>query len=207
MQIEEEKPSTPTWSYAIRFALGCARVSGWKKAFKCENLIMQFQAQLVIQKNRRYVIIKQTRQDIVQLLQNDNFDSAFARVEQLYKDSCLLTAYDLIDNFCECIITNMSHISKCSCIHNLPANVAVAISSLTYAASRCGELSLLHVIRNLFRERYGREFDITNVELFAGNYVDTPLRKNLGNYSVPEDQKLMLLHEIAQDNFNNHRFI
>lgn len=78
----------------------------------------------------------------------------------------------------------------------------MAIASLTYASSRCGELPLLHLIRNLFRERYGREFDITNVELFAGNYVDLPLRKNLSNYSVLEDEKLMLLNEIAHENFN-----
>lgn len=78
----------------------------------------------------------------------------------------------------------------------------MAIASLTYASSRCGELSLLHLIRNLFRERYGRDFDITNVELFAGNYVDLPLRKNLSNYSVLEDEKLMLLNEIAHENFN-----
>lgn len=78
----------------------------------------------------------------------------------------------------------------------------MAIASLTYASSRCGELSLLHLIRNLFRERYGREFDITNVELFAGNYVDLPLRKNLSIYSVPEDEKLMLLNDIALENFN-----
>lgn len=84
----------------------------------------------------------------------------------------------------------------------MPINVVVAIASLTYASSRCGELSLLHLIRNLFRERYGREFDITNVELFAGNYVDLPLRKNLSNYSVLEDEKLMLLNEIAHENFN-----
>uniref|UniRef100_I1LT17 IST1-like protein n=1 Tax=Glycine max TaxID=3847 RepID=I1LT17_SOYBN len=199
MQIEKKKPSRPMWSYAIRDALACVGVSGWKKAFKCENLIMQFQAQLNIQKNRRRVIIVQSRADIAQLLEIDKLESAFSR---LCKDTCLLTAYDLIDNFCECLITNMSFISKCSSVHNLPINVVVAIASLTYASSRCGELSLLHLIRNLFRERYGREFDITNVELFAGNYVDLPLRKNLSNYSVLEDEKLMLLNEIAHENFN-----
>ncbi|RDX82469.1 IST1-like protein, partial [Mucuna pruriens] len=161
---------------------------------------MQLQTQqLIIQKNRRHVVIKQTRSDIAQLLQIDNFESAFTRVERLYKDTSLLIAYDLIDNFCECIITNMSFISKCSSIHNLPTDVAVAIASLIYAASRCGELSLLPPIRNLFRERYGREFDIANVELFAGNYVDLQLRKNLSICSVAQDEKIMLLNEIAQD--------
>ncbi|XP_029125890.1 uncharacterized protein LOC109792078 isoform X1 [Cajanus cajan] len=87
---------------------------------------------------------------------------------------------------------------KC-CIHNLPTKVAVAVASLTYASSRCGELSLLHLIRNLFRERYGRDFDITNVELFAGNYVNLELRKNLSIYSVSDDEKLMLLHGIIQE--------
>ncbi|KAK7405214.1 hypothetical protein VNO78_06413 [Psophocarpus tetragonolobus] len=167
-----------------------------------ENLILQFQAQLINQKNRKRVIIKQSRADIAQLLQMDKLENAFARVDQLYKDTCVLAAYSLINNFCECIITNMSHINKCSSIHNLPTNVVVAIASVTYAASRCGELSLLHRTRNLLRERYGREFDIINVELFAGNYVDLELRKNLSFCSVPENEKLLLLNEIAQEHFN-----
>uniref|UniRef100_A0A0R0JLB9 Uncharacterized protein n=3 Tax=Glycine subgen. Soja TaxID=1462606 RepID=A0A0R0JLB9_SOYBN len=198
MQIEKKKPSRPMWSYAIRYAL----LVSITLQLCSENLIMQFQAQLIIQKNRRHVIINQSREDIVQLLQIDKLEGAFSRVDQLYKDTCLLTAYDLIDNFCECIISNMSFISKCSSVHNLSTNVVVAIASLTYASSRCGELPLLHLIRNLFRERYGRDFDITNVELFAGNYVDLPLRKNLSIYSVPEDEKLMLLNDIALENFN-----
>ncbi|XP_029125891.1 uncharacterized protein LOC109792078 isoform X2 [Cajanus cajan] len=80
MQIEKKKSSRPQWFSAIRFVLVCVGPSGWKKAFKCENLIMQFQAQLVIQKIRRQVVIKQSRSDIAQLLQNDNIDSAFARL-------------------------------------------------------------------------------------------------------------------------------
>ncbi|XP_027355278.1 uncharacterized protein LOC113865111 [Abrus precatorius] len=160
---------------------------------------MQIQAQLNNRKKRMHAIIKQSRADIAQLLKIGNLNSALARVEQLYKDTCLLTAYDLIDNFCECIITNMSHISKCSSMHNLPTNVAVAVASLTYADSRCGELSHLHHVRNLFRDRYGREFEIANVELFAENLVDSQLRKNLSIYVAPENEKLKLLNEIAQD--------
>lgn len=45
-----------------------------------ENLIMQFQAQLNIQKNRRRVIIVQSRADIAQLLEIDKLESAFSRV-------------------------------------------------------------------------------------------------------------------------------
>lgn len=41
---------------------------------------MQFQAQLIIQKNRRHVIINQSREDIVQLLQIDKLEGAFSRV-------------------------------------------------------------------------------------------------------------------------------
>lgn len=41
---------------------------------------MQFQAQLNIQKNRRRVIIVQSRADIAQLLEIDKLESAFSRV-------------------------------------------------------------------------------------------------------------------------------
>ncbi|KAK7405215.1 hypothetical protein VNO78_06414 [Psophocarpus tetragonolobus] len=32
--LPKKKPSRSPWSYAIRFALVCVRVGGWKKAFK-----------------------------------------------------------------------------------------------------------------------------------------------------------------------------
>ncbi|KAF1899525.1 hypothetical protein Lal_00019653 [Lupinus albus] len=130
---------------------------------------MQFQVQLVNQKNRRHSIIKHSKLDIAQLLHIGSLQHALPRGE--------------FDNS----------------VQDLPINVAVAVANLAYTASRCGELSLLHQIRNLFRERYGMEFDFTNVELSAGNLVDFQLRKNLSINIVPEDEILKLFSEIAQD--------
>ncbi|CAL0328895.1 unnamed protein product [Lupinus luteus] len=197
--MSKKNSSKTMWSNVFRSAIVCVGSTRWKRASKCKNLIMQFQAQLVNQKNRRHSIIKHSKLDIAQLLQFGNLEHALPRLEQLYKDTCLLDAYNQIENFCKGIITNLSDISICSFVQDLPINVAIAVANLTFTASRCGELSLLHQIRNLFRERYGVEFDFINVELCAGNLVDFELRKNLSINVVPEDEILKLFSEIAQD--------
>ncbi|PON92900.1 Vacuolar protein sorting-associated protein, partial [Trema orientale] len=53
-----------------------------------------------------------------------------------------------------------------------------AVSSLVYASARCPGLPELRVIRELFHERYGREFVISAVELLPGNLVNQQVKKS-----------------------------
>lgn len=87
-----------------------------------------------------------------------------------------------------------------SCWQLLPIDVGEAISSLVFAASRCGELPELHLLRNLFKQRFGSEFDRVNVELHPGNLVNCQMKQYL-NYikPVPEDLKLKLITEVAKE--------
>ncbi|XVE50335.1 hypothetical protein DITRI_Ditri01bG0154000 [Diplodiscus trichospermus] len=121
------------------------------------------------------------------------------KVVQLYKDQCLLCAYDQIEQFCRCIISNISHITVQRLWHTLPIDTIEAVSSLVFAASRCGELPELHLLRSLFKERYGPEFELANVELRPGNLVNFQIKQNLCIYSVPDNMKKKLINEIAND--------
>lgn len=80
----------------------------------------------------------------------------------------------------------------------MPADVRQAMANLMFAASRCGELPELHLLRCIFRERYGCEFETANVELRHENLVSSQMKQNLCiNVVVPDDEKLKLIREIA----------
>ena len=57
----------------------------------------------------------------------------------------------------------------------------------------------MHLIRNLFTERYGRALDNANVESSAVNFVSFQLKQNLCIKVELEDEKLNLMNEIAQE--------
>ncbi|GAB4846377.1 hypothetical protein Ancab_025383 [Ancistrocladus abbreviatus] len=118
------------------------------------------------------------------------------KVEQLCEDQNRLSAYEQIDKFCEHIVTDLPCISKQS---DLPTDVNIAVSSLIFAASRCGELPELNKIRNLFKDRYGDQFVSINVDLLPGNLVNPQIKEKLCINPFPEDSKLELLREIARD--------
>ncbi|KAL9383287.1 hypothetical protein Peur_023610 [Populus x canadensis] len=122
-----------------------------------KRLIEQLQLHLAAQKHRRESIIRQSRADIAQLLQNDRLQQALTR----------------------------------------------AIANLIFASSRCGDLPELHMLRSLFKSRYGSKFETTNVELLPGNLVDSKMKQNLSVNSVPEDVKLWLINGISYE-YNIH---
>ncbi|ONI12833.1 hypothetical protein PRUPE_4G186000 [Prunus persica] len=185
------------WSGALRAALIWTKASRWRKVSKCKSLVKQVQMHLTIQKNRRDAIIRQARVDIAQLLQNGQPQQALARVETLQKDQCLLAAYDQIDHFCSCISISIVHVFKNKTVQDLPSSVGEAMASLIFAASRCGELPELRLLRGLFTEQYGWEFDITSVELRPGNLVNSQLKEKLCINLIPDDVKQGLLSDLV----------
>ncbi|TKY66876.1 hypothetical protein E2542_SST09767 [Spatholobus suberectus] len=60
----------------------------------------------------------------------------------------------------------------------------------------------LYVIRKLFgqRQRYGEDFATVAVELFPGNLVNEKLTENLSVMSLLDDQKYIVIDEIAREN-------
>ena len=80
----------------------------------------------------------------------------------------------------------------------LSDEVNEAVSSLVFAASRCGELSELHRMRVLFKKYFGDEFE-RSVELLPGNFVNSQIAYNLGDNSVANDEKLQLITKIFKE--------
>ncbi|RDX65521.1 hypothetical protein CR513_55817, partial [Mucuna pruriens] len=146
-------------------------------------------------KNKRQVIARQIRKDVVELMQNDYEETAIKR--RVIQDERLVAAYELLDQFFVFILEKLSYIrrhKKC------PPDISEAVSSLIFASARCGDFPELRVIRKLFGQRYGEDFAIAAVELFPGNLVNKKLIENLSVMSLPDDQKCIVADEIARDN-------
>lgn len=140
-----------------------------------------------------------------------------------------MAAYEQIDQFCWRIMDNLSHVCKFRCIswililflcvlsyiwheqlliltisicrnlQDLSIDVGEAVASLVYAASRCGDLPELQLVRSLFKERFGYEFEILNVELRPGNLVSFELIENLCTNPIPDREKHILVRDIAME--------
>ncbi|KAH7860772.1 hypothetical protein Vadar_017810 [Vaccinium darrowii] len=189
----KERKDTPG-IYGFRKVFGRIKDSRWRK--KCKTVIKGVRSGLLIQKNKREAIIRQSQADIAQLLMNGQDDDALARVDQLHHDQHVLSAYNQIEIYCDTVHTNLSEIGSRS---KLPYEVVEAVSSLVFAASRCGELPELHRIRTLLRKHFGNEFERNSVELQPGNFVNSQIKYNLGNNSVSDDMKLQITREIARE--------
>ncbi|XP_057455481.1 uncharacterized protein LOC130746775 [Lotus japonicus] len=173
-----------------------ALLFGWSKASKCKKAIKRARSRLRLLKNKRQAISRQLRKDLAELIQNGHEEVAINRVEQLMQDESLAAAYELLDHFCEFILTQLSYIRRHK---DCPNDINEAVSSLIFASARCGDLPELFSIRKLFRERYGQKFATTALELYPGNLVNKQLKENLSGKSVPDDLKYRVVDEIARD--------
>ncbi|XP_058218005.1 uncharacterized protein LOC131329005 isoform X2 [Rhododendron vialii] len=170
---------------------------GWRKASYCKRLITQVQCRLKLVKNKRCSIVRQSRDDVAQLLKDGHEQSAqlLKKVELIVKDESIVAVYDLLDHFCEFIIINLSYIRSHK---DCPNNVNEAVSTLIFASARCGDLPELSKIRKLFGERYGQSFALVALELLPGNLVNRQVMENLSITSVPDHVKYKLVDEIAR---------
>lgn len=84
---------------------------------------------------------------------------------------------------------------------NLSNDASEAMSSVIFAASRCGgNVPELHALRNLFKQRFGQDFERASVELLPGNNVNPQIKHNLRTKLVVlDDVKLQLINEIAKE--------
>ncbi|KAJ6758112.1 IST1P [Salix koriyanagi] len=169
---------------------------GWRKASKCKNLIKQVQRRINLLQTKRHAIVRQLREDVALLIKAGHENIAFNRAEILFKDENIVAIYELLDGFCEFIITNLSYIRWNK---DCPNDINEAVSTLIFASARCGDIPELRGVRKVFGQRYGQRFEKTALELLPGNLVNFQVKERLSILSVPDDVKRSLVDEIAID--------
>ncbi|XP_047974513.1 uncharacterized protein LOC125216788 isoform X2 [Salvia hispanica] len=159
------------------------------------KLIKRVQCRLKLLKSKRSCIVKQLRRDVAELLKHGHHQLAFERVEQVVVDENMVQVYDLLYQFCEFVIINLSYIRK---HRDCPNDINEAASTLIFSSARFGELPELLSIRKLFTSRYGEKFVTSALELLPGHLVSAEIIENLEKKRVPNDVKYKFLDEIAE---------
>lgn len=169
---------------------------GWGKASKCKALVKIVINRVKLLRNKREILIKQLRHDVAQLFIKGQLQSSFSRIELVFKEKNLLHGYDMVEQFCECILKRLSYIRRHK---DRPQDIDEALSSLIFAAARCADLPELQRLRSYFVKRYGLEFASSSVELLPGSGVNKQIIEKLSVRSPTCDSKLNLMKEIARE--------
>ncbi|CAA2964616.1 IST1 homolog [Olea europaea subsp. europaea] len=108
-----------------------------------------------ILKNQRRARCSIARCDVIELLKLGNHDRALLRVEQVIMEQNMLDVVVIIEGYCHLLKERASLIQQEKVC---PDELKEAVSSLVYAAIRCGELPELQEIRAILTSQFGKEF-------------------------------------------------
>ncbi|CAN4098355.1 unnamed protein product [Withania somnifera] len=165
-------------------------LDSWKKNkfhSKCKSTIGQTKTRIEMIRKKRNSMQKYLKNDISDLIKSGLDINAYDRTEGLLFELNLLCCYDLLDQYCEQILSHLETISR---ERECPENCTKPVGTLMFAAARLAELPELRQLRTLFNERYGNslECDVNNV--FAEKLKPAAHKK---------DMKLLLLQDIAAE--------
>ncbi|KAK6128524.1 hypothetical protein DH2020_037733 [Rehmannia glutinosa] len=185
-------------------------------------------SRIAILKNLHSVKCSQAKSDVVQLLRLGHQERAIIRVEHVIKEENTLDAFVRLKtllslgrtNVCISLSNNANSspqkmTSYCSFhsyyIFNLgfsvvdhpmecPDELKEAISSLIFAASRCGEFPELQQIRVLLTSKFGTHFATSAVELRNNCGVYPKMIQRFSTRQASLESRQKLLKQIAKDN-------
>ncbi|KAL8249727.1 hypothetical protein R6Q59_006595 [Mikania micrantha] len=148
-------------------------------------------------KNQRQARLAVARSDIVQLLNLNHHEHALLRVDQVIKEQNMVDVLVMVDGYCHLVLQMVNLIEK---EKGCPDELKEAISSLLYAAPRCGEFPELQQVREILTSRYGKEFAYGAIELRTNCGVNTRLIQKLSPRQSSLKTRIKILREIADEN-------
>lgn len=168
------------------------------KTSKFKALVNLALARLAVLKNQKQTRFSLARSDVVQLLNLGHQDRALLRVEQVIKEQNMLDAFAMIEGYCLLLSERVKLVEHDN--RECPEELKEAISSLIFAASRCGEFPELQQIRALFTSRYGKEFTSRAVELRNNCGVNPKMIQKMSTRQPSLEARMKVLKEIANEN-------
>ncbi|KAL6519568.1 hypothetical protein OROHE_017388 [Orobanche hederae] len=142
--------------------IGRRGISSKTETKRLSMLINLAISRIAIIKNLHTVKCDQAESDVIHLLRLGYQEQALLRVEQVIKEQNALDAYVLIENYCRLLVVERTEMVKNS--RACPDELKEAVSTLIFAASRCGEFPELQAIRVLLTSKFGGEFAKSSVE-------------------------------------------
>ncbi|XP_037435731.1 uncharacterized protein LOC119302790 [Triticum dicoccoides] len=176
--------------------LAAARLRGSFSASKCKTEARMAAARMKLLRNRREAQVRKMRGDVAALLRDGREDTARIRVEHVIREQNTMAANEIIELFCELIVTRLPIIAKQK---ECPADLKEGICSLIFAAPRCSELPELTRMRDLFEKKYGKDFVAAAVDLRPNAGVNNLLIEKLSANKPSGQTKLKVLKDIAKE--------
>ncbi|CAN1285859.1 IST1-like protein [Linum perenne] len=154
---------------------------------KCKSLTKMTKVRLDSSIKKKKAVAKYLRNDIADLLQNGLDSNAYGRAEGLIVEQNMVAAYKFIDEFCDCISTNLATLDKQM---ECPKDCREAIQCLMYAAARLAEFPELRDLRSVFAQRYGDRLEL---------YLNKEFGELLNPKPATKEMKLQLLGDVAKE--------
>ncbi|CAH8357743.1 unnamed protein product [Eruca vesicaria subsp. sativa] len=182
---------------------------------KCKQLIKIIKIQLNLQRKRQNAMLNVSKTDIVEILNtaHEDDETAYKKVKELLEDRRIISSYDLIEQFCDCISSNLSLMlnqryfhyilkivstlqrSQIFCLYTVsrecPKECREAVYSLMYAAAWVRNVPAeLKDLRDLFTRRYGESIDA---------FVNPELVEKLVRRKSSREVRVQTLQDIAHE--------
>ncbi|XP_075475396.1 LOW QUALITY PROTEIN: uncharacterized protein LOC142506129 [Primulina tabacum] len=163
---------------------------------KCKTSLRLAGSRLKLLRNRKEVQVKQMKREIAPLLESGQDRTARIRVEHVIREEKMMAAYDLLEIYCELIVSRLSIIESQK---NIPIDLKEAIASLVFASPRCGDVPELLDIRKHFTAKYGKDFTTAAIELRPECGVGRMLVEKLSAVAPDGQTKMKILSAIAEE--------
>ncbi|KAM5360537.1 hypothetical protein ACJZ2D_013666 [Fusarium nematophilum] len=135
---------------------------------------------------------KAQRRAMAQLLEAGKIDSARIRVESIIRSDITTELHEMLELYCELLLARAGLMEG----HTVDPGLEEAIQSLLYAAPKT-EIKELATVRNLFAEKYGKDFVMAAMENTDGKVNDKVIKK-LSVEPPREELVVGYLEEIAK---------
>ncbi|KAL7001198.1 hypothetical protein U1Q18_002351 [Sarracenia purpurea var. burkii] len=123
-------------------------------ASKLTSLVNLAVSRLAVLRHQRQARYSLARSDIAQLLKLGYHDRALLRVEQVIKEQNMLDVFVMMEGYCHSLAERINLIEQQK---ECPEELKEAISSMIFAATRCGEFPELQEMRAIFMSRFGKD--------------------------------------------------
>ncbi|XP_031390285.1 uncharacterized protein LOC116202809 isoform X2 [Punica granatum] len=160
-------------------------------------------SRIAILKRQREVRASHARSDVIELLNLGHQERALLRVEVMIKEQNMLDVFSMVEAYCHILVQKIGLTKKHK---QIPDELREAFATLSFAASRCGELPELLELRRIIASNYSNEFTAHAVELPNNCGVNPKLMhasqiiQKLSQRLPDLGSRLMALKEIATQN-------
>ncbi|KAK4613872.1 hypothetical protein CLAFUW4_09265 [Fulvia fulva] len=117
-------------------------------------------ARLRMVQQKDAAVAKQQRREMAQLLEQGKIESARIRVENIIRSDLNTELLEIIELYCELLTARAGLLEAKECDEGLEE----AVKSIIYSAPKIEGVKELSIVRQLFAEKYGKEFTLQAVE-------------------------------------------